>query len=152
MSKELKMEKTKKRKTENTNEVRTKNIEEMEKEVKEDSIVDTAPTGSGAAQPEAEPEIEMLRSAMEKYCFVRDTLFNDLEDKYELDTRSVLTEEANLVLAHPRYSICSARGQPNSAHDVFLNKKMADAVRLVGSMKAPAAHGHVFRPDLVFYH
>lgn len=33
----------------------------------------------------------MLKSAMRRYCFTRETLFVDLEDEFELETGSVLT-------------------------------------------------------------
>lgn len=49
--------------------------------------------GSDAAEPEAGSEIELLNSAMKKYCFIRDASFNDLEEDYELEIGSVLTEK-----------------------------------------------------------
>lgn len=38
---------------------------------------------------------------MKKHCFIRDTSLSDVEDEYELDTGSILTEKKNLVLAGP---------------------------------------------------
>lgn len=68
------------------------NTTEAEREVKEEDINDTTSTGSGAAEPEAGPEVEMLRSAMKSSCFIRDTSFIDLEGECELEAGSVITE------------------------------------------------------------
>lgn len=40
------------------------------KKVKEEKIVDMLPTGSDAAKSEDEIEIEVLKSAMKKHCFI----------------------------------------------------------------------------------
>lgn len=46
-----------------------------------------------AEEPEAGPEIEELRSATKKYCYIRETSFNNLKDEYELETGSDLTKK-----------------------------------------------------------
>lgn len=51
----------------------------------------------------------MLKFAMNRHYFVQDTSFNNLEDEYELETGSVLTEKANRVPPDPPYNTCSAR-------------------------------------------
>lgn len=65
--------------TERSEEVGTK-ISEVESEVKEKDIVDALPTSSGAAEPEAGPDVEVLKSPTKKYGFIRDNSFNDLEN------------------------------------------------------------------------
>lgn len=48
--------------------------------MKKENNVDKIRMVSPAAEAEAEPEVEVLKSAMSKYCFLRDTSFNNLED------------------------------------------------------------------------
>lgn len=57
-----------------------------------------------------------------------------------------------MVLANLPYSTGSAWGQSNSANDVFSKKDMENAVRVMGSMASPEAHGHILCSDLMFYH
>lgn len=47
--------------------MKTENSEELEREMKEKNIVDTIPMGSGAAEPEVQPEVDLLRSAIIKH-------------------------------------------------------------------------------------
>lgn len=79
--------------TEKRKKVRTGKSKEVEMEAEEKRIVDTAPTGSDAASPKAEPDKEVLKSAMKKYCFIWDTSFIDLKDECELETASVINEK-----------------------------------------------------------
>lgn len=83
----------------------------MKRKLKEKKIVHKTSACSGAAEPEAGPEIEVLKPALKKQCSFRNTSFNDFEDGYELESGSVFTKKVNLVLADPHYRICSARGQ-----------------------------------------
>lgn len=99
---------------------------------------------SGAAKAEAEPETEMFRSALSKYCFIRCTPFKDLKDEYKLEIASVLTGNMNLVLADLLDTRRKARDQSGFAHDVFSKRNMANGVRVVTSVMAPGAPGHVF--------
>lgn len=85
----------------------------------------------------------MPKSAMKKYRFVLNTLFSDFEVQYKLENSFILTKEAYLVLASPRYTARSALGQSCSAHDVFSKSDMEDAVRLMSSVIAPVARGHI---------
>lgn len=119
--------------------------------MKEENIVETILTSSGAAVPKAGPELELLKSAMMKYFFIRDTSFSDDEDEYELDTGSNPTENVDLALADLPYSTRSAWGQSNSAHDVFSKRDVENVVRLVGSVVAPGAHAQVLCSDLKIY-
>lgn len=68
--------------TEETKGVETENSAEMERKVKKEKIVYTNPTSFGAAEPEARPEVQVFKSAMKKYCFIRNTSLNDPENKY----------------------------------------------------------------------
>lgn len=117
-----------------------------------DNTVDLVLSGSGAAELETRTRVQMLKSAMKKYYLIRDPLFNDLEDKYALETGYGLTEEANLVLVDPSYEICIARGQSSSAHKVFSKRDMEDVVRLLGNIMARGTHGHIFCSDLTFFY
>lgn len=63
----------------------------MEREEKREIIVNRILTGSSFAEPKAGPEVEVVKYAMKKYCFIRDSSFNNLGDEYELDTGSVRT-------------------------------------------------------------
>lgn len=63
------------------------------KEVKGENVVCTAPTCFGTARQEAEPEVEVLISAVKKCRYIMDTSFNDFDDEHELKTGSVLTEK-----------------------------------------------------------
>lgn len=87
--------------------------------MEEEDIVNTTFTGSGAAETEAGPEVDMLSSAIKKICFIRDISFKGLKEEYKLDTGSVLTEELSPVLAHSPYSSSGAQRQSSSAQDVF---------------------------------
>lgn len=42
--------------------------------------------------------------------------------------------------------------QSDSAHDVFYKRNREDPVRLMGNVNVLGAHGHIIRPDLMFYH
>lgn len=119
--------------------------------MKEEDSVYTISKASGAAETKAEPQKEVLKSAMKKCCFTRDTSFNDLENEYELGSGSVLTEKVNPVLADPPYSTRSARGQSNCAYDVFSKSNMEGGVRLMGIGMAPGAHGHISCSSLMLY-
>lgn len=59
--------------TEYSEEVESENSEEVERKMKEKEIVDTIPTGSGAAKTEIEREIKALKLATKSCCFFRDT-------------------------------------------------------------------------------
>lgn len=69
----------------------TKSREEVEREDRDENIVDTISTASGAAEPEARLEVDGLISAVKKFFYILDTSFNDLNDEYELETGSTLT-------------------------------------------------------------
>lgn len=77
---------------------------------------------------------------------------SDLEDEYELEFGSFLTEQVRLVLASPPYNTRSPRGQSNSAHYVFSKCDMENVVRLMGNRTAPVARGRIVCSDLLFYH
>lgn len=69
--------------------------------MKVEEISDSICTGSEAAKPKAAPGIEVRKSAVNRYCFNRDTSFNNFEDEYDLRTCFVLTEDVNPVLGDP---------------------------------------------------
>lgn len=50
----------------------TENSEAVESETKEKDVVDRTPMDSGAAEPEAGPDVELLKSTMKNYCFIQD--------------------------------------------------------------------------------
>lgn len=51
----------------------------------------------------------MSSSAVTKFCFMRDISFSDLEDEYEPETGSAVTEKPKLDLAGPPYSTHCAK-------------------------------------------
>lgn len=104
------------------------------------------------AEPEAGLEVDLLRSAIRNCRFIRETSVNDFEDEYAFKSGSLLTVKVSLVLSDPPYSTRRGRGQSSCAHDVFSKKEMKDAVRLLGSVMAPGAQGHVFCSDLMSHH
>lgn len=132
--------------------MRTENSEEVKREMKEKNTVDLISTGSGAAKPDAEPEVEMLKYAMKKYAYVQKILFNDFKDEYKPETGSFPTSKVNLSAADPPYSTCSARAWPNSAHDDFSERFSQNGVRLTSTVVAPRAHGHVLCLGVLFHH
>lgn len=142
---------SKKVETEIIEKVGTENSEELERGVKKKNIVNTTPTGCGAAEPEARPLVEVYRSAMDEHPSIRDTLFNDPEDEYELEVRSVLNEKVISFLTDPQYNTHSARGQSISTSDVFSKKIMENAVKLTCSFMASEARRHISCSDLMFY-
>lgn len=85
--------------------------------MKEEDNAETILAGSRAAKPKAGPEVEMLESAMEKYCLIGDTSSSYFEDEYEFATGSVFTENVNLILAHPLYITRRARGRFSFVHN-----------------------------------
>lgn len=52
--------------TENLRELGTETVDSVEREMKEEGIVDIVPTSSGAAEPDARPQVELLKSTMKK--------------------------------------------------------------------------------------
>lgn len=58
----------------------------------------------------------------------------------------------NLVLASPPYNTGIAWRRSDFAHDVFSKRSMENAVRVMGSVMALAAHGHTFCSYLVLPH
>lgn len=101
MSKELQTDEIKEKRTEITKDVGTEKNEAVRRDTREDegrkvlnkNIVDTIPKDSGVAELEAGPELEVLTFAMNKCCFIRNILFKDFEDNYELDTGSALVRK-----------------------------------------------------------
>lgn len=97
-SKEMRTEKTKEAGSKNTKEIRTEkkkkietySSEEVARVVKEKNNLRTDSGGSGSAKPRTKPEIEVLKSVVEKFCFIQDTSFRDLENEYMLVTVFVL--------------------------------------------------------------
>lgn len=74
LSKEVTTKNNKEMETENAKVVGTeKKIEEVEKEVKEGDTVNTVTKGSGAADVEAGPSVELTKCATTKFCFIRDS-------------------------------------------------------------------------------
>lgn len=122
---------------ERSKEMEAENIEKVEKRMKNESTVGTISTSSGTADPDAEPEVELLNFAMKKYCFIPDTLFNEPEDDYGLKKSSGFTKKVSLLPGGPPYNTLSARGQSISAHDVSWKRDTEDAVNLVGEVVAP---------------
>lgn len=84
LSKEVKTENIKKLGSENGKEVEKENCEVMETEVENEDTIDIVPTDTEIAKPEAELDVQMLKSAMKNYRFIQDTLFNDLDDEKPL--------------------------------------------------------------------
>lgn len=115
------------------------------------ATVDTSPKSSAAAEPEAGPRVEVLKSAMEKHCFITNTSFNHLEDDCERDPGSVLTEKVNLDLSDLLYNTRSAQRYSRSAYEVLSKRDMENLVKVVGSFMAPGTHWYVFCLDLLFY-
>lgn len=102
--------------TKNATEVGIESSEEMESKVTKENIINTILSVSSTVEPETEPEIEVLKFAMKKYCSIRETLFNDLKTKCELEIGSALYEKLNPVLTARPYNSFSARSQNNFAH------------------------------------
>lgn len=71
----------------------TENRKETKKKVEEREIVDTTRTGSRAAEPKPGPEVKLLRSAIEKGCFIPDPFVNSFKDEFELVIGSALIEK-----------------------------------------------------------
>lgn len=144
-NKEMRTERTEHMGTERTIMARTKKNKEMkientanlERKLKENAFVDTTATGFGAVEPKTESQVKVLKSAIRKYCLIRDSSFNDLKDDCILQTGSVLTENVNLVLASPPYNSRRAQGRSRPAYEVFLKSSAEDVVKLVASVITP---------------
>lgn len=80
VSKEVETECTEEVRTEKCKEVGTENSGQVKKEPKEEDIVDTARLGCGAAKPRAGREVEVMKNAMKKCCFIRHASFDDLKE------------------------------------------------------------------------
>lgn len=132
--------------------MRPKNRGEIRRELKKENNVHKTSTGLGAAKEGAGPKLEVLKSAVKNYCFIRDTLFNDLQEECELDVGFLLTENMNLSLVCPSYKARSARGQSGCAHKGLLKKDLETAARLRGSFMAFEAHERTLCSDLDFSH
>lgn len=86
---------------EQARELRIENSGETERVLKEKHTVDRNLEGSEASELEVGPELEVVKSTMKMYCFIRDTSFSELEDEYELVTGSSRAEKVTLVRADP---------------------------------------------------
>lgn len=84
VSREIETDNIRKKEIENVKEIRTEKIEALQREMVEEKTVHRIPTGSGALLPEARQEIELLRYAMKKHCFIRDTSSSNLKEDYSL--------------------------------------------------------------------
>lgn len=109
-------------------------------------------TGLGAAEPMAGPEKEVLESANEELLLYQDTLLNDLEDKYELETGPDLARKMNLDLADPAYKTRDSQDQSQSSLDVFSKRYVEDMVKLMCIVSALGAHGQMFCLNFLFHH
>lgn len=118
--------------------------------MKEEDTVDRKFKGSEAKRPEAGPKIGLLRSAVKKYCFIRDILPKDFENEYNIETGSALIRKMSLVLAEPPYDTCSAQGQSKPGQNVVSKRDMEDGVRQTGNFKAFLSMG-IFCLDLMSY-
>lgn len=92
-----------------------------------------------------------MRYVTKNYCFILDILLNDLKSEYAPDSGSFLIEKVNVVSASSQYSTRSALGQSSSAHEVFSERDMKNAVRLAGSVIRPKAYKHTIFLVLRFY-
>lgn len=90
---ELKVENILEVRTEENKAVETENGEKVERKVNRKGVFGTISTTLVAAKPENGRVVERLTCTVRKYCFVRDILFSDLDDKYELDSGSALAEK-----------------------------------------------------------
>lgn len=140
---------TTKAEAENSKEMKTENSEGMKRKVKDNDIIHTIPTNFRVAKPDARPEVELLKCALKKHPFIRNTLLNDLRDEHELDTVRIGT--VNLVPVNPPYITLTARGQSDCAHNLFSKTDLENAVRVMRSFMALETHRHIFCSDLVFY-
>lgn len=52
---------------------------------KMEDVTDVVPTAFGALQSEPESGFQMLKEATRKYCFIKHTSLNELEDLNELE-------------------------------------------------------------------
>lgn len=118
----------------------------------EESILDAFSMGSSAAETKSGPRVEILKSAMKKHCFIRDTSFNDVDDENELETSSDLKKKSIRSSSISRINTRSARDQTKFAHGVFSKRKMESAERLKSSVMAPTAHGHIICLGSIFCH
>lgn len=91
-----------------------------------------------------------MKSAMKNYCFTSHTLFNDIEDEYELEISSVFSAKVNLVRIDPPFNTRSARMQSSTVRDEFLKRDIENAMRLPGNATAFGTHGRIFRSNLMF--
>lgn len=57
-----------------------------------------------------------------------------------------------LVLADPPCNTRSTREQSSSEHDVFSEKDLEEAVKMMSIAMALVGHGNVFCSDLRFFH
>lgn len=58
----------------------------------------------------------------------------------------------SLVFTNLPYSTRTAHIHASSAHNVFSKRDMGDLVRTMRNVVAPAAHEHILRSELMFYH
>lgn len=98
--------------TEKNEQMRKENGGEAAGRVKEEDAAGMVPTSSIATEPEVRrrvrPEVEVLKSAVNKLCVIRNTSVSDLKDEYELDAGSVISENVHPVIADPQEDTRSA--------------------------------------------
>lgn len=106
----------------------------------------------GAGKSEAEPKVEVLKSASNKYCFTREILFSSREDEYEPKTGAVFTVKVSLNLTGPPYNTRTPRTQSGSAGDVLPKRDTKDAVKLMDNVMDFGIHAHILCSEISFYH
>lgn len=136
--------------TENIEEVEAENSREAEREANEENVFRMTPTSAGTDDSKERPEVKVLSFAMKKYCFVRHNSLNDIEDECERDVVSSFTGQVSQVLAGSPYSTLSAHDRSYSAHSVFAESGVENAMRVRGSLSASGLHEHIVCSDLFF--
>lgn len=83
---------------------------------KKNNVIETTPAVSGALETGAGPVFQVLKVVTKEYCDVKDTFFNEVEDKHILEKGSAPHQNVELVLADPRvqHSQCAGAGRLRS--------------------------------------
>lgn len=118
---------------------------------KAEDVTDKTSADSGALQWDGQLTSQRLYNVMEEKRFVKDNVFNKLEDLHEPETSSLLHQNVNRRWPVSHKTLASADFQASSANDVLCKVEIVNAKRIVSIIMAVGAHEHILSFNLLFF-
>ena len=93
---------------------------------------------------------ETLLKAMEPYCVLVESSYDDFLSTMESEGGRALPENVQLLLTDPPYNTRSSQGRNNSSYDIFTSADMRNVADIAKEVLCPGGHGHIFCSGLQF--